>query len=214
MTSLAGSRSMRSMVTVLVTGFGPFGDVRHNPSQALLQALPNHLGDVRVVTAVLPVDAQIVGNVLAGLALLDPKVVIHTGVATDRSVISFETGADNRMDFTIPDNAGRIFKSQQVIEGGPPRLESRLPSRRVLEAWRKADLPCELSPSAGAFLCNQTFYLSLYTLPRELPVGFVHLPPDETLGPQLGLPHVPLAQMKKAIVLALESCIVRKEKRV
>jgi pyroglutamyl-peptidase len=195
------------MSTVLVTGFGPFGEVRHNPSQAAIARLPTHVRGRRVVTAILPVDSQAVPAVLAGLALLGPSLVVHTGVAVDRRALSLERVAENRLEFGQPDNAGRLVRGERIFEGAPARLKSRLPEAQILEAWRRAEIPCEGSDSAGTYLCNQTFYTSLFSLPESVPVGFVHLPPDETLGEALGVPSLPLAVQARGLLLLLESLL-------
>jgi pyroglutamyl-peptidase len=80
----------------------------------------------------------------------------------------------------------------------------RFPVKAVLRRWREAGIPASQSLSAGSYLCNQAFYLSLFHLPEEVPVGFLHLPPDETLALQRGGPYVPLKEQARAVLLALE----------
>jgi len=48
-------------------------------------------------------------------------------------------------------------------------------------------------------------YLALSWLPVEVPVGFIHLPPDETLALSKPGPYVPLEVQARAVLLALEA---------
>jgi pyroglutamyl-peptidase len=77
--------------------------------------------------------------------------------------------------------------------------------KAVLKRWREAGIPASQSLSAGSYLCNQAFYLSLFHLPEEVPVDFIHLPPDETLVLGKPRPYVPLKEQARAVLLALEA---------
>ncbi|MBK6683803.1 MAG: pyroglutamyl-peptidase I [Deltaproteobacteria bacterium] len=184
-----------------VTGFAPFVDAPHNPSAAVLKLLPAQLGGLPLRTRILPVDGAAIGPALTELWREQPEVVIHTGVAVDRSEVSLETQAINRLDYRIPDNAGAV-RSGEITPEGPSHRRCRLPEASILNAWRIGQVPGARSHSAGTFLCNQTYYLSLGGLPERVPCGFLHLPPDETLGRISGRPGLPLVVLAEAIVLA------------
>lgn len=186
---------------VYVTGFAPFLEAPHNPSAAMLSLLPAQLGGLRLSTRVLPVDGAAIGPALAALWQERPEVVIHTGVAVDRAVVSLESQAINRLDYRIPDNAG-VVERGEISPTGPAQRSSRLPEAQILRAWRSAQIPGARSDSAGTFLCNQTYYLSLGGLPQHVPCGFLHLPPDEVLGSISGRPGLPLVVLAEAVLLA------------
>lgn len=61
--------------------FEPFGGLEHNPSQALLDLLPSEVGGRPLKKAVLPVDAEALGEVLESLHREGPKAVLHLGLA-------------------------------------------------------------------------------------------------------------------------------------
>jgi pyroglutamyl-peptidase len=195
------------MSTVLVTGFGPFRDVRHNPSQAALALLPARIEGARVVTAALPVDPLAAPSILTGLALLQPRLVLHTGVAVGRPVLSFERFATNRLVCEPGDLPTGRALDEPVLPGAAPQLPTRIPEDLACEAWRRARVPHEASDSAGSFLCNQVFFLALTAFPASVPVGFVHVPPDETLGAALDTPHLPLAATVRGLVALLEALL-------
>lgn len=181
-----------------MTGFEAFGGLRHNPSEAVLK----HLEGVR--TALLPVDAEEAPRALARLWAEGPRAVLHLGLAEGRPVVSLERVALNLLDFEKPDNRGRKVEERPVVEGGPLALAARFPVKEALARLRQAGIPARISLSAGSYLCNQVFYLSLYHLPPEVPVAFVHLPPDETLALEGEGAYVPLAEQVRAVRVLLE----------
>ncbi|MCL4455338.1 MAG: pyroglutamyl-peptidase I [Deinococcus sp.] len=201
----------------LVTGFEPFGGQHHNPSQAVLGLLPSQVGSLETtspygpsetVTAILPVDSGGVAKELSRLyRKYKPEAALHLGLAEGRALISLERLALNLMDFSIPDNTGVVREDQTIVPGGPLALGSRLPLRRILESWQRENIPATLSNSAGTYLCNQVMYLALSSLPQEVPVGFIHLPPDETLALKKTSPYTPLAVQAQAVRLALETTL-------
>jgi pyroglutamyl-peptidase len=190
---------------VLVTGFEPFGGLPHNPSEALLALLPEAIGGRPLQKAPLPVDTERVGEALCTLYREGPEAVLHLGLAEKRPLISVEQLAVNLLDFERPDNGGRVLEDTPIVPEGPLALPARFPVKEVLRRWREAGIPGSQSLSAGSYLCNQAFYLSLFHLPEEVPVGFIHLPPDETLALSKPGPYVPLKEQARAVLLALEA---------
>jgi Pyrrolidone-carboxylate peptidase (N-terminal pyroglutamyl peptidase) len=182
---------------VLVTGFEPFGGLPHNPSEALLGLLPEAIGGRRLRKALLPVDTARVKEAL--------EAVLHLGLAEGRPLLSLERHAVNLLDFERPNNAGNVVEDIPIVPNAPLALPARFPVKAVLRRWREAGIPARQSLSAGSYLCNQAFYLSLFHLPEEVPVGFIHLPPDETLALSKPGPYVPLKEQARAVLLALEA---------
>ena len=99
---------------ILVTGFEPFGSLEHNPSQALLDLLPSEVDGKPIRKAVLPVDAEALGEALEDLHREGPKAVLHLGLAEDRPVLTLERLAVNLLDFPRPDNRGRVLEDLPI----------------------------------------------------------------------------------------------------
>ena len=174
---------MLSAVHVLVTGFEPFGGLPYNPSQAAVEGLPDEIGGVPLRKRILPVDTVRIAASLEPLWSTEPMIVVHAGLAETRTTLTIERQATNRLAFERPDNAGCIKFDGEILPGGPSSLSARIHTDAVVNAWRNKGLNGFPSDSAGGFLCNQTFYLSLHALPETTAVAFVHLPPDEILDP-------------------------------
>jgi pyroglutamyl-peptidase len=193
---------------VLLTGFEPFGGERVNPSERLVRALARAAPPdprLRLAAVVLPVDRRAMPPAL-GRALRErrPDVVIGVGQATGRAGVDLESVAHNRIDFRGErDNGGHAALGEPLLEGGPPRLVSRLPLRELAAALRARGLPVRVSRDAGRHLCNALLFELLARHPR-LPSAFVHVPllPSQAARRARGEPSLAEA-VSRACLLAL-----------
>ncbi len=175
-------------MTILLTGFEPFAGSRVNPSEQAARALDGAIiAGQEIRCAILPVDGQRAPQALMdALAQHSPKAVLCLGEAAGRACVSIERVAVNLLDYRIADNAGQQVVDQAVIAGCPAAYFVTLPTRRMYERLLAEGIPCELSLSAGAFLCNQVLYALLHFAEqdgRNSPLGgFIHLPslPQQT----------------------------------
>ncbi len=197
-------------MTLLLTGFEPFGGSDVNPSEQAARALDGEtVGGRRITTAILPVDrARGPECLLAAIQQHRPDAVVCLGLAAGRAVISVERVAVNLLDFTIPDNAGNQTVDQPITPGGPAAYFATLPVRAMVEAMRAAGVPAELSLSAGTFLCNQVMYTLLHAAAQEgltRPGGFIHLPalPEQAARAAAPLPSMTLETILRGLRAAL-----------
>lgn len=167
---------------VLLTGFGPFGEVTTNPSAEVVQSLAGGMiADHPVVGEVLPVEFDAAGAQLQTLLRQHhPVLVVCLGVAASRHKISLERVAINLLDARIPDNAGRQPVDIPVVADGPSAYFTSLPIKAMREAMARTDAPIEVSNSAGTYVCNHIFYTLMHAIRERSDCrgGFVHLPPD------------------------------------
>lgn len=201
-------------MNILLTGFEPFGDNPLNPSQALVEALPNHLPENVVLTkAILPVDQQQAPKEL--LALIhhhNPDAVLSFGLAAGRSKISLERVAINLMDFRIPDNVGTTKSNEPIIAGGPAAYFTTLPIQTMLLALTAEGIPAQPSLTAGAYLCNLVFYVMMHEISlSNLPIraGFIHLPalPEQAALADKPIPSLDLDQALSAAHILIAKLI-------
>lgn len=164
----------------LITGFDPFGGDARNPSYEAVRALPARVGTLQVVTAELPTSfARAAPKLRALIRREQPQIVVCVGLAADRAAIGIERVAVNLRDARLPDNDGARPLDQPVARGGPAAYFSTLPVRKILARLKAENIPCELSMSAGTFVCNQVFYSLMHWAAQQshpLPAGFVHVP--------------------------------------
>lgn len=165
---------------VLVTGFEPFGGERINSSLEALRRLPSRIGKLEVATAELPTSySRSLHALESAIEAARPGLVLCTGQAADRSALCVERVAVNVQDARIPDNDGAQPVDTAVIEGGPAAYLATLPVRAAVAALRAADLPAQVSMSAGTFVCNHVFYGLMHMAARRRAAfrgGFLHVP--------------------------------------
>ncbi|MPY66797.1 pyroglutamyl-peptidase I [Deinococcus sp. SDU3-2] len=205
------------MPTLLLTGFEPFHTHPVNPSAEAAGALDGlEVGGVRVQSALLPVEPHAAAEALRGLlAAHQPDAVLLTGLAAGRPQVTLERVAVNVMDFAIPDNAGQTYRDAPACAdaGAPAAYLSTLPLRPILAAWREANIPGDISNTAGLYVCNFVMYHALHQLAGEgrahVPCGFLHVPanPEVALAvpeDRPALPYLPQSEITRAVRGAVE----------
>lgn len=195
---------------LLLSGFEPFAGSPINPSQQLAEALAaERMDGVQINSLILPVDGALApAALIAALDAQQPDAVISLGQATGRAVMSLERVAVNLLDYSIPDNTGKLIVDEPVVAGGPAAYFATVPVRAMLDAMRGAGVPAELSLSAGAYLCNQVLYAVLHHIAaNRLPVraGFIHVPalPQQVPPGTTRLPSMSLATMLTGVRAAI-----------
>jgi pyroglutamyl-peptidase len=192
-------------MSVLVTGFDPFGGSPTNPSWHAVHALHGReIAGHRIVGAEIP---TVFGASLQTLqALLDehrPQLVLCTGQAGGRPALSLERVAINVID--VP-----------VVPDGPPAYFTTLPIKAMLQALVAAGVRAEVSQTAGTFVCNQAFYGLMHLLARPqwqgVRGGLVHVP----WLPEQGQPAMRLDEIVRGLEIAIDCALatprdIRKE---
>ncbi len=197
---------------ILVTAFDPFGGETRNPAQDVLAQLPDNVKGAEICKLIVPTAFwRSVDMAVDAIRAHRPDAVVCLGQAGGRSGITVEHVAINWMDAGIPDNSGRQPRDERIAPNGPDAYFATLPVRAMVNAVRDIGLSAGISLSAGAYVCNHLMYGVLHHLANEnltVPAGFVHLPflPEQAAG-KSGVPGMPLADMVRGIVAALEVLI-------
>ena len=196
---------------ILLTGFDPFGGSAHNPSWLIAQALHGQrIAGHQVVAAQLPtVFGQSLQRLQSLLQEHQPPITLCLGLAGGRAAMSIERIGININDARIPDNRGAQPIDTPVQAGGPAAYFASLPIKAMLRAVQRAGVPCEVSQTAGTFVCNHVLYGLMHLLaqgaaPQGARGGFVHVP---WLSGQ-GEPHLPLRDMVRGIHSALWAAVL------
>ncbi|HEY3776012.1 MAG TPA: pyroglutamyl-peptidase I [Solirubrobacteraceae bacterium] len=202
-------------MTVLVTGFGAFGEDAENPSGRIAEALDETMIAGEAVRAVvLPVSTERVAELLrTEVTRAAPNLLILLGVATGRTAPSVERVAINVRDFPIPDVDARQIVDEPVLPTGPAAYLSQLPIKAIVAGWHAGGLPGAVSNTAGTYLCNQVFYLARHlTAGTGCRTGFIHVPTSPESIAARGVTETPtptmdLATMTRAIRSAVETSV-------
>lgn len=193
---------------VLVTGFEPFGGERLNASLEAVRRVRARIGALEIATAVLPTSyRRSLPGLEAAIARAGPGIVLCVGQAGDRAALCVERVAVNLQDARIPDNDGAQPTDAPVVPGGPAAYLATLPVRAAVAALHAAELPAQLSMSAGTFVCNHVFYGLMHlaaTRGHAFRGGFLHVPalPQQAAG---GAPALALDDIVRGIGIVLEA---------
>ncbi|EOD9426850.1 pyroglutamyl-peptidase I [Vibrio harveyi] len=167
------------MKKVLITGFEPFGGESINPALEAVKRLNGRkLDGGEVVMCQVPVTRyESIEAVIESIELHQPDIVITVGQAAGRTAITPERVAINVDDFRIPDNGGHQPIDEPVIPGGPDAYFTTLPIKAITRALQQESIPCQVSNTAGTFVCNHLFYgVQHYLRDKSVRHGFVHIP--------------------------------------
>jgi|SRR5688572_16933836 len=141
---------------MLVTAFGPFADIKRNPSEVLARAL---FGDYAVI---LPVSFAAVDAFLDNLQPTDRLLMLGVGRGDKRI----------RIERSASDYIGKIA---DVTGCTKPREKSDTLQGTLLTKVCACDC-WEDSDDAGGYLCNYIYYEATRKYPN-IATGFVHIPP-------------------------------------
>ena len=164
------------MTRVLVMGFGPFGSIADNPTEAMVKTLG--LEYAHIECHVLETSYRYVTQEIPVLIRrCSPDVVVLFGYAPNADVIRLESVARNRSDVSIRDVEGSVAEGS-VIADGPEQYKSTLPISRIEQALSLQGIDSVRSREAGGYVCNYSFYLLMHV--AEIHgikiAGLIHVP--------------------------------------
>lgn len=197
---------------ILVTGFEPFGGEDVNPSWEICGCLPAAIGHARIDVLRVPAEfRRAIEEVAAAIEDLEPSLVILLGQAGGRPCVSVERVAINVDDARIADNAGSQPVDEPVAPAGPAAYFATVPIKAMVAAIRDADVPAEVSNSAGTYVCNHLLYGVLHFLAasrRSARAGFIHVPWLESQAVvRPGEPAMALATMVRGVEAAIAAAL-------
>lgn len=196
---------------LLITGFEPFNGEIVNSSYEAVRSLPDTVAGVEIAKLELPTAFSRCGPALeAGILVHHPDAVLCVGQAGGRANISVERVGINLMDARIPDNAGVQPVDVPVQPDGPAAYFSTLPVKAITRCIQDRGIPCQLSCSAGTYVCNCVLYQALHMTHLRYPhirAGFIHVPfSDEQAAVKPDRPaSLPLVVIMEALALAAEA---------
>ena len=167
------------MRPLLVTGFEAFGGEDLNPTGLLIRALAEQSALKTLIhPLILPVAY---GEAFSRLEELWStgkfSGVLMFGQAGGRARISLERVALNWVESLSADANGLKPAPGKLDAEGAGGLFSPLPLGDWRDRLEMAGIPCEVSLSAGGFVCNDLYYRMARKLePAKAPCLFVHTP--------------------------------------
>jgi len=199
-------------VKILLTGFEPFGDLKVNPSQDILERIMDghtlcNLHEIN--TTILPVSFDSAGaRIKKTIQEFKPDAILSLGLSEGSDSITLERKAMNLKQDTGVLNTKNINGPKLILFGRPISYKSTLPLERIYRSLKDRNIPVTMSDNAGKYICNYVFYLACHQiklLKNSGKAGFIHVPLmlEQTLESTSDIPSLPLNLM----VNAIESCI-------
>ena len=183
--------------TILVTGFGPFGNHSVNASWAAVQKMvtlheerrkSDELDTYRIEAREVPVSYSYVKKELEKMYEdISPMICIHVGVSP-YTTIKLERCGRN-FGYFGRDIHGQVPSNGVCKDDGSEEIRTSINLESVCEMITKVDksgVEVGISEDAGRYLCDFIYYSSLHL--GRCPVVFVHVPPldDPYSSEQLG----------------------------
>ncbi|MGN0979999.1 MAG: pyroglutamyl-peptidase I [Candidatus Avoscillospira sp.] len=196
---------------ILITGFEPFGGEAVNPSWEAVKRLPDTVAGADLVKLRLPTSFSRARDVLEdAIQALRPDAVLSVGQAGGRAAVTVERVALNLADARIPDNDGWQPVDEPLEPDGPAAYFATVPVKKIVEHIQTHGIPCQISNTAGTYVCNAVLYCALYLAATEYPglqAGFIHVPYslEQAAAKSTAVPSMPLDVMTQALEYALEA---------
>lgn len=210
------------MSSVLVTGFGPYGNTPTNPAQLVAEALDgSRIGGAEVVARIVPcVFFEAIDAAMQAVGEVQPDIVVMLGEFGGRAMLTVERIAQNLNDasrYGLADNAGKAPINERIVPDGPAAHYATLPIRAMVKAIRAAGIPADLSDAPGTLVCNHLMYGVLHHIAAgQLPIraGWMHLPALPSvaaLEANLGMPSMTVETSRAGVEVAIGAALEHRE---
>lgn len=164
-----------------VTGFGPFGSFKENPSSIVGEEAVKELQKAKYPITFESLETSIDAVEAFYKKAKNPNVLmVHIGVNDFGKTIEIESQAKNIANFSIPDVNGVKCKNKPILDNYKLRhtLVSSLP---VNDISKKFDF-LNSSNDAGEYICNYIYFLALANSGmKNRGAVFIHIPPLSTI---------------------------------
>ncbi len=164
---------------ILITGFGPFPNVRVNPTTALARMVADRLKRAGLRADLLVMETSYgagLPTLKDHLAKTRPKAVLMLGLAARARFVRVELFGRGNASRLHPDATGATPASAPANRSGLPLRTTGNPAG-ALAALRRFGIRTHRSASAGRYLCDACYAAALRHATRNgAPVIFIHVP--------------------------------------
>ncbi|WP_319480267.1 hypothetical protein [uncultured Draconibacterium sp.] len=162
------------MRRILVYGFSGFDEIKTNPSEQIVSSLQGiEISGNVIETTILDVNQNSVREFIKNIEFERYDLILGVGLNINGSKLYLEQNADNKI----------IVDEQQdiICPDGSKNYQTAIKLKKVEKKMLEKDIPAQLSFSAGSYICNLAYYLSIYESEKQgfdsVLKGFIHIPP-------------------------------------
>lgn len=197
---------------VLITGFDPFGGESVNPAYEAVKMLSDEISGAEIVKLEIPTEFVRSGDMVChAIDNFSPDVVINVGQAGGRSCVTVEKVAINCEDARVPDNAEYSSHDVKVKDDGPDAYFATLPVVEIVKETNALSIPCEMSYTAGTYVCNSVMYNVLHyvaTKGLKIKAGFIHVPyAAEQAVTKKQIPYMKVQDIADVLKVAIKTTV-------
>ncbi|XP_034640853.1 pyroglutamyl-peptidase 1-like protein isoform X2 [Trachemys scripta elegans] len=163
--------------TVVVTGFGPFRQHLINSSwEAVKEMSKLGLGEnIDLHIMQLPASYQKAKELVCKIwGTPQPLLTVHIGLASSSKAIILEQCGKNK-GYREMDVCGFCPEDGCCLLDGPEKIESAINMKTLWKNISVEGIDIVFSRDAGRYICDYTYYTSLYYGNRR--AAFIHVPP-------------------------------------
>jgi len=179
----AGPGMTKSLIRILIAGFGPFPGAPFNPTMPLVARLLRLrrpvFSDVELTGYIFPVTYAAVDRELPRLlAKHRPHALLMFGLASRTPYVRVETRARNAVTMLWPD-ADHTSVRKGSIAGGADAKMFGPHTAKLLRAARGTGIDARASRDAGSYLCNYLSWRAIEATCRDggpQLAAFIHVP--------------------------------------
>lgn len=160
---------------IIITGFGPFGPFKINPSRIIAQKAVEKLVKDKVQAQFYDMKASIkdINGFYENLHE-DDVFVLHMGLYNGLKKLNMEDTAQNNAEFVIPDAEKEQPRNQPIDPNQP--ISNKLVNSLPIDQWvNQLSQNYDLSHDAGTYVCNYCYYRALLNVDKKIKGAlFVH----------------------------------------
>ncbi|MGM9537325.1 MAG: pyroglutamyl-peptidase I [Candidatus Onthomonas sp.] len=203
---------------ILFTGFDPFGGETMNPSFEAVKRMPDMVSGAEIIKMEIPTSfLRGVSVMEEAIRFYQPDAVVNVGQAGGRSCVTVERVAINLADARMPDNDGAQPVDRPLQPDGPAAYFATIPVKDIVQRIRSHGIACDVSCTAGTYVCNCVMYYTLHLAATRYPrlrAGFIHVPysDKQAAGKPSGTPGISLQGMSNALEYAAEAIVLDRGK--
>ena len=169
---------------VILTGFGPFGPYKLNPTESLVDFFHENIinGEREIIGAVLPSEYYgSFGELSSMIDEIKPYAVISMGLSSSINSIRIETVFQNKMEGKYHDATGFMPRGEKINKElhAQKFLRSTANNVELAKILEKNGVLAKVSKDAGTYFCNSLGYLTTEKILKYHPTVknmFIHIP--------------------------------------